>query len=395
MKNIFDVYEKYKDSGIRTDFISHQQITKTINKLDKNFFEISLIGNSIKGKDIYSIKFGKGKTKILAWSQMHGDEPTATSALFDLFNFFSTDDEFNEIKKEILEELEIHIIPMLNPDGAEVYKRENSFNIDLNRDAVLLQSDESNILWKYSQKLKPDFAFNLHDQNSYYAVGRSNKTAAVSFLAPPLDYSKSINYTREKSMQVIALLNDFLSQFVNGHIARYKDDFEPRAFGDNLMKSGISTILIESGYFPKDENKDFIRKLNFISILYSLQIISRREYQNIFYGKYFDIPENNELFFDLVLRNLTLNFNYRKFIIDIGIKRSKKFNVTSKTFYYESKISAIGDLSIYYGLEEFDLTNHEILFEENFAVDSDANFIIYKNELPIIEIKNGFLIKKE
>jgi len=48
---------------------------------------------------------------------MHGDEPTATAAIFDLLKFFSADDEFNKIRELLLNKLTFHFIPMLNPDG--------------------------------------------------------------------------------------------------------------------------------------------------------------------------------------------------------------------------------------------------------------------------------------
>lgn len=392
-KTLFDKYDSYKESNLRSDFVSHSELKQQIEKLFSNKnFQVTQIGKSIEGRDIFSIKFGKGKRKILAWSQMHGDEPTATSALFDIINFFSANDEFNEFRNGILEELEIHFIPMLNPDGAEKYQRENAFNIDLNRDALKFQSDESKLLWDYSQKLKPEFGFNLHDQNSYYAAGRKNKTAAISFLAPPIDYSKSINYTREKAMQVISILNKALQEFIPENIARYSDDFEPRAFGDNFMKSGISTILIESGFFKNDQKKDFVRKLNFISILAALDSIGKESYKKEFYADYFEIPENTEIFFDLLLRNLTLNFNFRKFTVDVGINRTKKFNSINKEFYFEGTIAGFGDLSTFYGLEEFDLQEFELNSADNFKIDARANFLIYKNDQPYYQVKDGFLI---
>lgn len=396
LQSIFDLYEKYKEINLQSDFVAHSDLINHIQKLSyNNFIGVSTIGKSIEGRDIYSIKFGKGKRKILAWSQMHGDEPTATAAIFDLINFFSVEDEFDEVRREILNELEIHLIPMLNPDGAERFQRENALNIDLNRDALILQSDESKILWEYSQNQKPEFGFNLHDQNSYYAAGRKNKTSALSFLAPPMDYSKSINYTREKAMQVISYINKILQEFIPENIARYSDDFEPRAFGDNLMKSGISIILIESGFYKNDTKKNFVRKLNFISLITALYSIANENYQKEFYADYFEIPENTEIFFDLLLRNLNLNFNNRKFIADVGINRTKKFSSKEKDFYYEAKIAGFGDLSTFYGLEEYDLQEFNLMISENFKIDSPANFLIYKNDQPFYKVKDGFLINND
>ena len=44
-------------------------------------------------------------------------------------------------------------------------------------------------------------------------------------------------------------------------MGRYSDEFEPRAFGDNIQKWGTNTILIESGGIFGDEEKQYLRKL--------------------------------------------------------------------------------------------------------------------------------------
>jgi hypothetical protein len=280
---------------------------------------------------------------------------------------------------------------MVNPDGAVRYQRENAFNIDLNRDALRLQSDESNLLWKYAEKLKPEFGFNLHDQNSYYTAGKVNKSSAISLLSPPLDHVKSINYTREKSMQVILKIREALEQFIPGQVARYSDDFEPRAFGDNFTRIGIGTILIESGYYRNDSNKDFVRKLNFISLLTAFQSIVEKDYEKIFYAEYFDIPENMKLLFDLLLRNLKLTFADRNFTVDVGINRTKKFDASKNTFYYEASIAELGDLSVFYGIEEHDLKGCEIISADKLKIDSAADFQIQKEGQIIFDVKKGIL----
>lgn len=392
LNNLFESYEHFKSSDIRSDFVTHNEVKTKLKHLGKNnLFEIKQIGASVERREIYSVKIGKGKTKVFAWSQMHGDEPTATTALFDLFNFLSADDSFNELRKSILDNLELHFIPMVNPDGAERYQRENAFNIDLNRDALRLQADESQLLWNYAEKLKPEFGFNLHDQNSYYTAGRKNNPASISLLTPPMDYVKSINYTREKSMQVILRIKEALSEFIPNQIARYSDDFEPRAFGDNFTQIGISTILIESGFYRDDYNKDLVRKLNFIALISAFKTIVDKNYEKNFYAEYFDIPENNKLLFDLLLRNLALEFNDRKFIVDIGINRTKKYDRERNEFYYEASIADIGDLSVFYGIVEKNLENCTIESDNEIKIDEPANFKIRQNGKTKFEVVNGLL----
>jgi len=99
------------------------------------------IGKSVEGRSINHLWFGRGPYHVLLWSQMHGDEPTATAALFDVF------EQFRRHRDEpafalILDSLTIHAVPMLNPDGAERFQRRNAQGIDINRDALRLQTPE-------------------------------------------------------------------------------------------------------------------------------------------------------------------------------------------------------------------------------------------------------------
>lgn len=391
-KSLFDFYENFKEQKLGSDFIKHSSIIELAGYWSNNkSIRIESIGKSIENKNIYSFALGNGAIKILAWSQMHGDEPTATAAIFDIIKFFCSNDDFNDFRINLLENLSILFIPMLNPDGAAKYRRENILNIDINRDALRRQSDESNILWEYANKFNPDFGFNLHDQNSYYTAGNSNNPSAISLLAPPMNHAKSINYIREKSMQVICKIQEALQIFIPNKIARYKDDFEPRSFGDNFVKNGISSILIESGFYLGDSKKDFVRKLNFIALLSGFNSIAKKYYVDVDYKNYFDLPENKELLLDLVLRNITVNFNGRKIIIDIGIKREKHLDTETAQFSYTSKIAEIGDLSTFYGIEEEDVLGGELKSNYVPSIDDPADFIIYKDGKIDVEILNGFI----
>jgi hypothetical protein len=385
-EEIFLSHGNFSETKLKSDFITYSELVQVLGRIRKsNFFKTETLGQSVEGRDIFSISFGSGETHILAWSQMHGDEPTATAALFDLINFFNANDSFSDFRENLLNKITFHFVPMVNPDGAEKFTRENGFNIDLNRDALRLESYESKLLWDYTEKIKPEFGFNLHDQNSYYTAGRSKKYSTISLLAPPIDHVKSINYTRERSMQVICRINEALAGFIPGQTARYNDDHEPRSFGDNFTKNGISSILIESGYYKNDFKKEFVRKLNFIALISAFNTIAERDFERIDYKEYFSIPENQQLLFDLLLRNLTLSYKGKSFKIDIGINRKKSMDLDSKKFFYKGTIAEIGDLSIYNGIEEYDMTGFTIDAINMPVVDEPANlYFAGKTELKII-----------
>ena len=243
---IYENYPKYKSAEFEKKRFGHDELKNQIEKLDsKKIFKIETAGYSLEKREIFLIKAGTGKIKVLLWSQMHGDESTATMALFDIFNFLSANDDLNEIRKDLLSKLQIYFIPMLNPDGAELFQRRNALDIDLNRDALRLQFPESQILKAVKDSICPTFAFNLHDQSTRYSTGNSFKSATISFLAPAFNYEKEINEVRGNTMKLIVDLYHVLNKFIPGHIAKYNDDFEPRAFGDNFIKWGTSSVLIE------------------------------------------------------------------------------------------------------------------------------------------------------
>ncbi len=206
-------YTTYKEKKITHRRFKHRDIEPIIKALPRDF-AVKQEGASIEGRPIYSVTIGEGKTTVLLWSQMHGDESTATMSLFDIFQFLQADDELNAMRERLLRELQIVFIPMLNPDGAERFQRRNALGVDLNRDALRLQSPEAQLLKAKRDELSADWGFNLHDQSRYYAAGNHPRTAAISVLAPAYNYEKEVNAVRERSMRMIG--HNGVEQIVTG-----------------------------------------------------------------------------------------------------------------------------------------------------------------------------------
>src|SRR5690606_19576871 len=148
---IFDaMYPLYKEAALYHRRFKHADIDSLVRiHQDRSVLDVRQIGKSVQGRAIYELEYGQGDKKVMLWSQMHGDEPTATMALFDLFNFLEgKDDDYQSIRDLLREKLTLHFIPMLNPDGAELYTRRNAQHIDLNRDAQATQTVEGALLRK-------------------------------------------------------------------------------------------------------------------------------------------------------------------------------------------------------------------------------------------------------
>jgi hypothetical protein len=337
---MIDILSFYKKENL----ISGRYITiNTIKELiDNLIYEKNILGYSYLEKPIYQIKLGSGKKKILIWSQMHGNESTGTKAIFDLLHFFSSPNELETIKNVILENCSIIIIPILNPDGAELYTRENAQKIDLNRDAVDLKAPESRLLHQILHQFKPDYCFNLHDQRPFFSVGKENLPATLSFLAPSEDKERTITNGRKETMRVIVAMNKGLQKYIPNQIGRYTDEFYPTATGDNFQKAGFNTILIEAGHFQNDYEREITRKYNYLALLLGLDFIASNNDTN--FNDYFNIPNIEKNYFEIMLSNVVLNGKkiqvgvyFKDYLFNNKIKFRRNFLFLQRDRKYNSK----------------------------------------------------------
>lgn len=348
------IHSTYKESALFSRRFKHKDVDSLLQLHKKsNVFKISEIGKSVEGRSINEWEYGNGDKKVMLWSQMHGDEPTATMALFDLFNFLEgKDDGFDSVRTLLKDQLNIHFIPMLNPDGAERYLRRNAQSIDLNRDARAGQTVEGALLKARAKEIKPRYGFNLHDQNIYYNVPGTKNPVTISLLAPAYNTEREINEVREGAMQIIVGMNKVLQQYIPDAVAKYDDTYTPRGFGDNFQSWGASTVLIESGGLKGDPEKQEIRKLNFVIILNALMEIAQGTYENYDAKGYEDIPFNASNMHDIVIRGLEFGSDSIPLKSDIAIRRSE--TTDGRDFFVRGRVEDIGDLPESFGYDEVD-----------------------------------------
>ncbi|MFC3416674.1 M14 family zinc carboxypeptidase [Algoriphagus hitonicola] len=390
-----NAHQQFLEPAITHRRFKHADLQPLIEKHQQNF-ELKELGHSIEGRSITAMYWGEGETKVMLWSQMHGNESTATMALFDLFNFLEgRGDEYDEIRNTLKNQLRIKFIPMINPDGAEAFKRRNALDIDLNRDAISQISPEAVILKDARDEFEPDFGFNLHDQQIYYNVVNTPKQATISVLAPGYNYERDINDVRERAMQTIVGMNEILQQVIPGQVGKYDDGFEPRAFGDNIQKWGTSTILIESGGYVGDPEKQFIRKLNFMIILDALNQIATKGYEKYTSQQYFEIPDNGFQLMDLILKEVEVEVEGNQYPVDIAIRR-REANAED-SYFVNGSIEDLGDMQVYFGFDELEATGHRWaegkVFEEEFenlaSIDQGEAMELLKQGYLAVKVKNA------
>ena len=334
-------------------------------------FSMEKIGESVEGRAIHHITFGVGATPILLWSQMHGDEPTATAALFDVFEYLSKHRNDDAVRA-IYGNLTLHFVPMLNPDGAERFQRRNAQGIDVNRDALRLQTPEGRLLKAMRDKLNPKVGFNLHNQGWGTAIGKPPKPASISLLSVAYDEKRTENRGRVLTKKLCAVIRDALEPFASGQIGRYDDEFEVRAFGDNLTLWGTPVVLIETGPWPSVDPDPPLIRLNFIALISALDALATGSVDRANPKRYEELPMNESGLLYIAIRNGTLisGSGIAPYVADIGITGNRRVRTVDgkREVQIATNISDLGDLRTSGALREIDATGLTIVPDTGYAM---------------------------
>lgn len=354
-----DIWDKEHVTNIAPSNVRHKNLVKYLGDLKKLDVKVSEVGRSAQGREIFQIEWGSGPKKVFLWSQMHGDEPTATSALIDIFAVLQRGRDKDWVKA-IEQNLTIRAVPMLNPDGAEVYQRRSSQGLDINRDARNLATPEARLLKSLRDTWQPEIGFNLHNQHSLTTAGRTNKQAAISFLVVFGDEAKTLTPGLERNRRLVVAMTQSLNQFIPGHIGRYGDEWTPSAFGDSFSAWGTPVILIETGALHgKDEM--YLVKMNFVAMMTAMRLLADGGFSSFASEEYETIPNNTSgRIMNFIFRNATLVDRTKPDqpvtqLADIGVnlerRRAEQLQPTT--------IRQVGDIALA-GLEEFDASEFNV-----------------------------------
>lgn len=338
---------------------------------------------SEKGAEISILKIGKGSFKVLAWSQMHGNESTTTKALFDLFEFLSQKELFQGEIKHFLEKYTLYVIPMLNPDGASLYTRENVNKVDLNRDAQLLSQKESIVLRQLFDSVQPNLCLNLHDQRSIYGFD-SGFPATISFLSPAANKERSVTPARKEAMRYIVKMSSYLQKHIPNQVGRYDDSFNDACVGDTFQMAGVPTILFEAGQNTLDYNRENTRKFIFYTFL-ALFDIEKPENLDYDFQDYFLIPENKKNHRDIIIKNALIN--NAKSPVSIAIQYKEV--LVNGSIKFIPIVDDFGDLNDLKGYREIDAKGEFVLInsQNNIQKDCEISAICINNIISPILIQ--------
>lgn len=311
---------------------------------------LEVLGTSVLERSIYGLKIGSAGPKILMWSQMHGNESTMTRSLFLWLE--------SVIKNGIIDNVQLYIIPVLNPDGNDHWIRNNANDVDLNRDAQDLSQPESQILNTVIERFKPDVAFNLHDQRTIYGSKDGTQAMQLSFLAPAADVDRSVTAARLRSMELINEIVSHCSSMMNHGIGTYDDAYNLNCVGDALATLQIPVVLFEAGHAGDDYNRDTTTVIMANALLHAVEYISSKKHvtdHEAILKKYTNIPQIASTYCDVYLKNVA-SVNGR-----VNIAIMYKEVIENEILYYVPYITSVNDDAVKNGHRVIDLASYELV----------------------------------
>lgn len=174
------VLEKYPDpnvdfhtpafEGENKSFTTQEEMMSFLHELTNksNVVEMEIIGHSTEGRAIPMLLFRKGdypNNKPTVWIEghIHGNEPAGGETALVM-----ADELAGEFGDDILDNINVNIVPRANPDGAYYFTRQTAKNLDANRDHVKLETPEVTSMQKAFNQYQPEVSIVGHEYGLNY-----------------------------------------------------------------------------------------------------------------------------------------------------------------------------------------------------------------------------------
>ncbi|HQR67518.1 MAG TPA: M14 family zinc carboxypeptidase [Thermoanaerobaculia bacterium] len=151
----------------------HRRLERTISYAGMESFlravdgkgpvRVSVEGRTAQGRAVYLVHLTTAPPgtepawKVLFYAQQHGDEVSGKDALLYLVR------EVAREPSRLPPDVDLWILPMMNPDGAEAGTRRNAAGVDLNRDHIVLEQPETQALHRVVRRVRPHLAVDAHE----------------------------------------------------------------------------------------------------------------------------------------------------------------------------------------------------------------------------------------
>ncbi len=226
---------------------SHEEMMDFVREADRRSRQVTLeiIGESVEGREIPVLKISgdtygtnPDKIQVMMFAMLHGNEHSGKEGTLKLIREFADGD-----LEHYLQDIDLMVLPLMNPDGAEQTQRRNAQDIDLNRDNLVLESPENQALRRLFVKHMPEVTVDVHE---YFPYG-----SAWEEFGYRKDFDMQIGLVTNPniSSQIIEYQNDTFLPFMQEYIEERGYSFHNYLVGGipNESVTRHSTVDINDG----------------------------------------------------------------------------------------------------------------------------------------------------
>jgi len=223
------------------------------------------LGQSVQGRELWALNISdnvgveEDEPEFKYISTMHGDEWTGTEMCLFLADYLLTNYGSNQQATNIVDNIDLWIVPLMNPDGYVAVERENANGIDLNR--AFPEGTEGEPNSTAGREAEVAVIMNWSFANSFVCSANFHTGALVtnypfdsdgmgSVYSPTPDDDLFIWMSEEYSRHNLPMWNSssFYHGITNGadwyEVLGGMQDWNYRYMGDN-------EVTIELNYYPK------------------------------------------------------------------------------------------------------------------------------------------------
>ncbi|MGM9956733.1 MAG: M14 family metallocarboxypeptidase [Peribacillus sp.] len=226
----------------RLAFTSQEEMNTFIEGLThKNkHIQMKTIGQSTEGRDIPMLLFSKDSKKLqknskkpLIWiqGQIHGNEPAAGESTLVIAQWLAEGKLGN-----VLDKVNIAIVPRVNPDGSYYFKRTTATNLDANRDYLKVEHPEVQTIHRAIDAYEPEVILDVHEYTVNPAplkkVGKNGAIASYDLL---ISSAKNLNIPQQLRKASDELLLPKVFKTLEKEKLSYKDYYTLATSEDGVL----------------------------------------------------------------------------------------------------------------------------------------------------------------
>ncbi len=187
--------------------------------------------------------------RLLVLCRQHGDEPASTQALLGLLHRLAGGSD--PALRSSLAHVTLYVIPMVNPDGADVNARSNAVGADLNRDWGVFSQPETQAVARATRLIRPNVVIDAH-----------NWDGGDEYNADCLEVPREMETPQGKAAHALqqAEVRDLAASGYAVHPTAWGADTDPRLAHRWFSHQGILSALVETHSGNPADSADFQRR---------------------------------------------------------------------------------------------------------------------------------------